>query len=240
MWWSIRPRGDSTSTPLFISVVSVIGLRAVCQLEIRPLRGGRRSAPEQQQGESHDGCNHEGDGQDEHASADHTGEEGEDDRRDDERRVEAAAGQLSGRQLVPDAEQSGDPGLSEGAQGLLDRLRDLGEPEGFRHVVGGPVRPWDAGDHTVPLRGERAPVRGFGGRAPVRPLLRQAAREPGVRRGAQPPSPEPSVYTLGRLAHDQLASRLWRFRGYLESSAEALNGDTSPATSANSRSADRL
>jgi len=69
----------------------------VSQLEIRPLVGGRRAAPEQQQGESHEGCNHEADRQGQHASADHTSEEGEDERRADQGRVEAAVGQVSGR-----------------------------------------------------------------------------------------------------------------------------------------------
>jgi len=102
-------------------------------------------------------------------------------------REETAAGQFSGRPVVPDADQSGNPGLSEGAHGLLDRLLDLGEPEGLRRAAGGPVRPRDAGDHNgAPLLGERAPVRGFGG---LPPCVRcsAAAREPGVRRGAQHP-----------------------------------------------------
>jgi len=99
--------------------------------------------PEQQQGESHDGCNHEGDGQDQHASADHTGEEGEDDRRADEGRVEAEAGQLYGRRVVTDMDLSGDPGLSESAHALLDRLPDLlgaGGPPPRRRRPGSPAR----------------------------------------------------------------------------------------------------
>ena len=40
--------------------------------------------------------------------------------------VEAAAGRVSGRRVVPDADLSGDPGLSGAAHGLLDRLLDLG------------------------------------------------------------------------------------------------------------------
>ncbi len=64
-------------------------------------------------------------------------------------REEAAAGQFSGRRVFPDADLSGDPELSEGAHGLVGRLPDLREPEGLRRAVDGPVRPRDAGDHTV-------------------------------------------------------------------------------------------
>ena len=56
-------------------------------------------------------------------------------------RVEAAAGQVSGRRPITDADLSGDPGLSEGAHGLLDRLLDLGEPEDLRRAGGGPGSP---------------------------------------------------------------------------------------------------
>ena len=116
-------------------------------------------------------------------------------------RVETVAGQVAVHRLVPDADLSGDPGRSEGAQGLLNRLLDLGEPEGLRRAAGGPVHALDAGDHNgAPLRGERAPVRGFGGCAPVRPLLCQRRGSRGFEGGRSTPSPEPSVYTLGRLA----------------------------------------
>ena len=125
----------------------------------------------------------------------------DDDRRADQGRVEAAVGQVAGRRVVLDADLDGDPGLSEGAHGLVGRLPDLGEPEGLRRAAGGPVRPRDAGDHNgAPLLGERAPVRGVRGLAPVRPLLRQRRGSRGFEGGRSLPSPEPSVRTLGRLA----------------------------------------
>lgn len=41
-------------------------------------------------------------------------------------RMEAATGQVSGRRVIPDADQGGDPGRSEAAHGLFGKLPDLG------------------------------------------------------------------------------------------------------------------
>jgi len=102
-------------------------------------------------------------------------------------REAAAAGQFSGRRVFPDADLSGDPGLSEGAHGLVGRLPDLREPEGLRRAVGGPVRPRDAGDHTVRRCSVSARRCGASGGLPPCVRCSAAAREPGVRRGAQHP-----------------------------------------------------
>ena len=109
--------------------------------------------------------------------------------------MEPAAGDVSGRRLVLNADEGIEPLLLEAADDLVGQLPDVGEPEGFCRADGELVRRREVGgDHNgAPLRQERtgAGVRGLRPRPSVAPA---AARETGGSdRGTAPPSPAPNV-----------------------------------------------
>ena len=68
-----------------------------------------------------------------------------------------AAGDVSGRRVVVDADEGIEPPRTKAALDLVGQLPDVGEPEGLRRAGGSLVRPRDAGgDHNgAPLRQER-------------------------------------------------------------------------------------
>ena len=71
-------------------------------------------------------------------------------------------------------------------------------------------------------------LRGFGGLPPVRPLLRHRRKSRGFEGGRSLPSPEPSVRTLGRLAHDQVGLPTLVLRLRIDDRLAVYSGSRAP------------
>ena len=99
-------------------------------------------------------------------------------------RVEAAAGDISGRRAVLDADEGIEPPLPEAAHDLVGPLPDVGEPKGLRLAEGERVRQCEVGgDHNgTPLRQERTAAGGRG-RRPRPSLLPRRRERPGGSKG---------------------------------------------------------